>query len=147
MKLSNTLMSLTVFAILALGLGARYFFGEETNWNPFKTEINAAELFKPLAEFIDQRRQESGKYPSGRDVKDVARIKIPYIMVYYSIRPDDYQIAFRDSEYAWIYDSASDTVFRLTDDISQTAWYDYSEQLLLSEKELKQHENTEYYRL
>lgn len=147
MKLRNTLMSLAVLFVLAAGLGARYRFGDETRWNPFRTETPAAAVFEPLNAYIGLKRKEDGKYPPGRDVKDAARGKIPYIMIYYSFRPEGYQVAFRDTEYAWIYDSAADTVFRLTDDISRTAWYDHAGQRLLNEEDLKQHKNAEYYRL
>lgn len=148
MKLRDILMSAVMAAVLAVGLSALYNKGGNT-WNPFETATPAAAVFAPLDEYILKMKAKDGKYPSGWNVKDVARREIPYIMIYYSFRSDGYQAAFWDSEYAWIYDSASGQVYQTTDDISRTAWYDRVNRRLIGEAEAKERKKNkiEYYRL
>ncbi len=148
MKLKNVLMIAAMLAVLAVGVAALYFKGEN-DWNPFEPETPAVAAFAPLNDYVLKMKKKDGKYPSGWNVNDVARKEIPYIMIYYSFRNDGYQAAFWDSEYTWIYDSASGRVYRTTDDISRTAWYDCANQRLIGETEAKERKKNkiEYYRL
>ncbi len=134
MKLANGLMCLAVLLVMAVGLGGKYWLKGD-GWNVFVAEVPAEEAFKPLNEFIAEHK--NGKYPAWRDVADFARKEIPYIMVYYSYDDNGYQTAFWNGEYSWIYNSADGRVYRMTEDVSRTAWYDAANQQLLTSADVE----------
>ncbi len=133
MKKTNILLIAVPALVLASGIWFRLNNGQD--WNVCENSTNAAEVFAGLRHFINSHSEDG--FPEKRTVKEYTRQHIPYIMVYFSHRKSSYQAAFWDFEYTWVYDSESGKIYRMNEDMSDTAWYDPASHKLFSPDEVK----------
>lgn len=114
--------------VLALGILLRLNYGSD--WNTWENLTDANKVFTGLQYFINTHNDDG--FPEKREIKEFTRKNVPYIMIYFSRRENDYQAAFWDFEYTWVYDSESGKIYRMTEDMSTTVWYDSENHKLLS---------------